>query len=86
VFRLATLLASDVLDAQIIGRPIADSHIRSLLEASLLLREYEVELPPLLRQIMRGVDQTGVGGVVYADSVEFIPQNGDGAGVRLQKK
>jgi hypothetical protein len=60
VSRLATLLASDVLDAQIMGRPIPDSHIRSLLEASLLLREYDVDLPPLLSQIMRGVDQAEV--------------------------
>lgn len=57
VSRLATLLASEVLDAQIMRRPVPDSHIRSLLEAALLLREYGAELPPLLDQIMQGVDK-----------------------------
>ena len=58
VSRLATLLASDVLDAQIMQRPVPDGHIRSLLEAALLLREYGVEFPPLLGQIMQGVDKS----------------------------
>ena len=57
VSRMATLLASDVLDAQIMKRPVPDSHIRSLLEAALLLREYGQELPSLLSQIMHEVDK-----------------------------
>jgi len=56
VSRMATLLASEVLDAQIMSRPIPDDHIRSLLEASLLLKEYGVDLPPLLSQIMHEVE------------------------------
>lgn len=40
VSRLATLLAERVLDAQIAIRPVPDSHSRSLLEATVLLREY----------------------------------------------
>lgn len=37
------------------SRPVPDGHIRSLLEAGLLLREHGQELPPLLGQIMHGV-------------------------------
>ena len=43
--RLATRLADRVLDAQIARRPVPGSHIRTLLEAALLLREYGQELP-----------------------------------------
>lgn len=57
VSRLATLLADRVLDAQITSRPVPDGHIRTLLEAALLLTEYGQELPSLLVQIMRGVDK-----------------------------
>jgi hypothetical protein len=57
VSRLATLLADRVLDAQIMSRPVPDEHIRALLEAALLLKEYGQELPSLLSQIMHGVDK-----------------------------
>jgi hypothetical protein len=57
VSRLATLLADRVLDAQITSQPVPDGHIRSLLEAALLLREYGQELPSLLSQIMHEVDK-----------------------------
>ena len=57
VSRLATLLAERVLDAQITSQPVPDSHIRSLLEAALLLREYGQDLPSLLSQIMHQVDK-----------------------------
>jgi hypothetical protein len=60
VSRMATLLASEVLDAQIMGRPIPDGQIRALLEASLLLKEYGVDLPPLLNQIMHEVENPRV--------------------------
>jgi hypothetical protein len=56
---MATLLAGDVLDAQIKGHLVPDNHIQSLLEAILLLREYGAPLPPLLNQIMRKVDDPG---------------------------
>ncbi|TXM72821.1 hypothetical protein FV218_12510 [Methylobacterium sp. WL69] len=52
VSRLATLLADRVLDAQIMKRPVPDDHIRSLLDAGLLLKEHGIELPSLLGQIM----------------------------------
>lgn len=55
VSRLATLLADQVLDAQIMSRPVPDGHIRALLEAALLLKEHGQELPSLLGQIMHGV-------------------------------
>ncbi|MCJ2035770.1 hypothetical protein [Methylobacterium sp. J-068] len=55
VSRLATLLADQVLDAQIMSRPVPNEHIRSLLEAALLLQEHGQELPSLLGQIMHGI-------------------------------
>jgi hypothetical protein len=57
VSRLATLLADRILDAQMMSRPVANEHVRALLEAALLLREYGQELPSLLVQIMHGVDK-----------------------------
>jgi hypothetical protein len=59
VSRLATYLADRVLGAQITSQPIPDSHISSLVEAALLLREYGQELPSLLSQIMHEVDKPG---------------------------
>lgn len=50
--RLATLRAEQVLDAQIMKRPVPDDHIRVLLDVGLLLREHGIELPSLLGQIM----------------------------------
>jgi hypothetical protein len=73
VSRMATLLASDVLDAQIMRRPVPDGHIRSLLEAALLLREYGQELPSLLSQIMHEVDKPA------ADVPAEIQQKADAA-------
>ena len=52
VLRLATLLSDQVLDAQIMKRSVPEEQIRSLLEAALLLEEYEYPLPPMLGQIM----------------------------------
>jgi len=57
ISRLATLLADRVLDAQIMRRPVPDEHIRALLEAALLLREYGQEQPSPLVQIMHGLDK-----------------------------
>ncbi|TXN08262.1 hypothetical protein FV222_01115 [Methylobacterium sp. WL103] len=60
VSRLAGLLADQVLDAQIMNRPVPDKHIRTLLSAAFLLEEYGVPLPSLLQQIVhdakRGAD------------------------------
>ena len=55
VSRLATLLADQALDAQIMSRPIPDDQIRALMEAALLLDEYGQELPPLLGQIVHEI-------------------------------
>ena len=52
--RLAGLLADQVLDAQIMKRPVPEQHIRTLLSAASLLDEYAVPLPSLLQQIVRG--------------------------------
>ena len=58
VSRLATLLADQMLDAQIMSRPVPDGHIRALLEAALVLREDGQELPSLLSQIMHEVEHS----------------------------
>lgn len=55
VSRLAARLASHVVESQIKGQPVPDTHIRSLLDAALLLQEHGVALPSLLEQIMEGV-------------------------------
>ncbi|TXN67822.1 hypothetical protein [Methylobacterium sp. WL6] len=52
--RLAGLLADQVLDAQIMSRPVPDQHIRTLLSAAFLLDEYGLPLPSLLQQIVHG--------------------------------
>ncbi|MCJ2075291.1 hypothetical protein MKK68_06410 [Methylobacterium sp. E-016] len=54
VARLAGLLADQVLDAQIMSRPVSDQHIRTLLSAAFLLDEYGLPLPSLLQQIVHG--------------------------------
>lgn len=77
--RLAADLATNVINAQIEGQPVPDGHIRSLLDAALLLREYGVALPTLLGQIMAGVAEPevrspiGESGSVEAGSVEAVP-------------
>lgn len=55
VSRLATLLADQALDAQIMSRPIPDDQIQALLDAAVLLDEYGQELPPLLGQIVHEI-------------------------------
>lgn len=57
VARLATLLADRVLDAQIMKCPVPDDHISSLLDAGLLLKDYGVELPSLLGQIILAAER-----------------------------
>lgn len=77
--RLAADLATNVINAQIEGQPVPDGHIRSLLDAALLLREYGVALPTLLGQIMAGVAEpevrspVGKSGSVEAVPVESLP-------------
>lgn len=77
--RLAADLATNVINAQIEGQPVPDGHIRSLLDAALLLREYGVALPTLLGQIMAGVAEpevrspVGESGSVEAVPVESLP-------------
>ncbi|MCJ2075637.1 hypothetical protein MKK68_08220 [Methylobacterium sp. E-016] len=66
--RLTGLLADQVLDAQIMSRPILDQHIRALLDAALLLDEYGVPLPPLLTQIVYEID-TETGRMAETDAV-----------------
>ncbi|MCJ2107335.1 hypothetical protein MKK70_18485 [Methylobacterium sp. E-041] len=69
VSRLAGLLTDQVPDAQIMSRPILDQHIRALLDAALLLAEYDVPLPHLLTQIVYEIDSK-TGPMVETDAVE----------------
>ncbi|MCJ2104355.1 hypothetical protein MKK70_02940 [Methylobacterium sp. E-041] len=55
--RLAGLLADQVLDAQIMSRPVPEPHIRALLSAAFLLDEYGLPLPSLLQQIVHGAER-----------------------------
>ncbi|MCJ2103954.1 hypothetical protein MKK70_00850 [Methylobacterium sp. E-041] len=57
VSRLAGLLADQVLDAQIMSRPVPEQHIRALLSAAFLLDEHGLPLPSLLQQIVHGAER-----------------------------
>jgi hypothetical protein len=80
VSRLAALLADRVLDAQITSRPVPDGNIRVLLEAALLLREYDQELPSLLSQIMHGAAAPEVPALV---EVQQSAQEGESEAGRM---
>ncbi|TXN39597.1 hypothetical protein FV232_22215 [Methylobacterium sp. WL30] len=69
VSRLAGLLADQVLDAQIMSRPILDQHIRALLDAALLLDKHSIPLPALLMQIVHEIDKD-TGRMAAAEEVE----------------
>ncbi|TXM93234.1 hypothetical protein FV223_09085 [Methylobacterium sp. WL116] len=72
---LAGLLADQVLDAQIMSRPVPDQHIRALMDAALLLGEYSVPLPPLLTQIVYEIG-TETGRMAETDAVEQAEAKG----------
>lgn len=69
VLRLATLLADQVLDAQVMSRPISDQQVRALLDATLLLEDYDLALPPLLGQIMH---EATAAGLVESDASQHV--------------
>ena len=50
---MADILADRLLQAQIMGRPVKESDVLALLEASLLLNERGQETPPLVVQVVR---------------------------------
>lgn len=54
---MADVLADRILNAQIMGRPVKESDILALLEASLLLNERGEETPPLVVQVVRRLDE-----------------------------
>ena len=56
IARMADLLADRILNAQIMGRPVKESDILALLEASLLLSERGQETPPMVAQVVRRLD------------------------------
>ena len=77
VLRLATLLSEQVLDAQIMKRPVSEDHLRSLLEAALLLEEHQYPLPPMLGQIMDEIAAVrSQDAPLEADAEEGVEQNG----------
>ena len=55
VLRMASVLAEQVLDAQIMHRPVPDEQLRALANAALVLEEHGVALPPLLIQVLHEV-------------------------------
>ena len=65
VLRLTTALCDQVLDAQIMVRPVPDEQIRALVNAARLLREHDAEWPPLLTQVLHEIGAnslaTGIG-------------------------
>ena len=71
VLRLAALLSDQVLDAQIMKRPVPDEQVRALAGAATVLEEHGVPVPPLMTQALHEIersprenpDAAGVGGV-----------------------
>lgn len=63
IARMADLLADRILNAQIMGRPVKESDILALLEASLLLSERGQETPQLVIQVVRRLDEAKTAGV-----------------------
>lgn len=57
IARMADVLADRILQAQIMGRPVKESDILALLEASLLLNERGQETPQLVVQVVRRLDE-----------------------------
>jgi hypothetical protein len=78
VARLATLVADQVLDAQIMSRPVPDAQIRALLDAALVLEEHAMPLPPLLMQILHEVDEASGPGTL--DAVQGGGEQGKATG------
>ena len=56
IARMANLLAYRVLNAQVTGRPVTETDIHVLLEASILLNDYGLETPPQLSEIVRRIN------------------------------
>ena len=54
---MADILADRILQAQIMGRPVKESDVLTLLGASLLLSERGQETPPLVVQVIRRLDE-----------------------------
>ena len=57
VQRLAAVLCDQVLDARIMGRTIPTEQIEALAKAARLLREYDVNWPAMLDQVMHGLER-----------------------------
>ena len=53
IARMADVLADRILQAQIMRRPVKESDVLALLEASLLLNERGQETPPLVVQVVQ---------------------------------
>ena len=52
VLRLMAALSDQVLDAEIMSRPVPDDQVRALAGAARLLQDHGVEWPPLLSQVL----------------------------------
>lgn len=57
ILRLTSSLADQVLDAQVMGRPVLGEQALALAKAANLLHEYEVEWPPMLKQALHGLTE-----------------------------
>lgn len=57
ISRMANLLVYRVLNAQVTGRPVTETDLHALLEASLLRSEYGLATPLQLREIVQRISE-----------------------------
>ncbi|TXM66999.1 MULTISPECIES: hypothetical protein [Methylobacterium] len=60
VLRLIGTLSDEVLDAQIMKRPVPAVQVAALADAARLLQDHDIALPPMLLQVLHGLDRDGV--------------------------
>ena len=60
VLRLIGTLSDEVLDAQIMKRPVPAVQVAALADAARLLQDHDIALPPMLLQVLHGLDREGV--------------------------
>ena len=77
VLRLIGTLSDEVLDAQIMKRPVPAVQAAALADAARLLQDHHIALPPMLLQVLHGLDRTAQ----PDDGVDAdAPPSGDGEG------
>ena len=83
VLRLIGTLSDEVLDAQIMKRPVPAVQVAALADAARLLQDHDIALPPMLLQVLHGLDREGSSPTGDADVESIDPQSGVDSGKGL---